>query len=66
MSEENLIWANIARYQELLQTSPEHPQRSTIERLLAEEREKLKQLGEVGDWLPAEMDLPSRPDSPPP
>ena len=36
--------ANIIRFQELLEKSPEQPQRQTIEQLLREEREKLERL----------------------
>ena len=48
MDESNPIVAVIKKYEELLRNSPEYPERRTIEMLIAQAREKLREQADVG------------------
>ena len=48
MDESHPIVAAIKKYEELLRNSPEHPERRTIEMLIAQAREKLREQADVG------------------
>ena len=48
MDESHPIVAVIRKYEELLRNSPEHPDRRTIEMLIAQAREKLREQADVG------------------
>ena len=64
MGEFHPILATIKQYEEMLRKSPEHPERRTIEMLLAKERERLREEADVG--LPSLQPKVEDAASPPP
>lgn len=61
MDESDRIVAVIKKYEELLWNSPEHPERRTIEMLIAEAREKLREQADVGLSLQPKLEDAANP-----